>query len=368
MVGELPPGMPGLSVDDPELGLLLAEAVAAAYGQGLLVRGGGQTCVGAPGLTGSEPVRVLGLAAPELVAGEDFAADFVLAGGAVLRGGFAGDLAALAERTGLGVLNAFTAKGLFRWDSPFHLGTGCLQEHDLRLAGAGPDSAVLVVGVDVNECGNALLASAGLDPALPNWRTVAPWELKTGAAGVRARRGGPDQPPAQPELFHALWNVAQPLYGLGRAPLNPARAAADVAAALGPHGVVCAEPGLAGWWIGRTVPTTAMGSVAIPAAGRAGAAVARAIIVAQKGNPALAIVDGPMGSSAAALIELGNDLGLSIAVEVWGPSGQPMDAGSHVETAKAALASPGVTVYDVAIDYAPNDQLIAAAGPLVAWT
>lgn len=366
IVGRLSPEMAGINVADAELGMLLAEAVAAAYGQGVYADGTQLTYIAAPGVTGSEPVQVPELAAPPLAADENFAADFVLAGGAVLRGGFAADLAALAERTGLGVLNTFTAKGLFRWDSPFHLGTGCLQEHDLRLAGAGPDSAVLVVGVDANECGPTLLAAAGLQPDLANWRSVPAGDMR--ATGVRARHGGPDQPPAQPELFHAIWNVAQPLYAQTQAPLNPARAAADVAAALGADGVVCAEPGLAGWWIGRTVPTTAMGSVALPAAGRSGAAVARAMLLGRKGNPALAVVDAPLSAPAAALIELGEQLGLSFGVEVWGGSGRATDAESHVEQARAALAAPGITVYDVPTDYSATDQLIAAAGPLVAWT
>src|ERR1700712_3719702 len=114
----------------------------------------------AAAMDGSAPRPAL--AVQPLPRGEPFVADFVLAGAAVVQGGYAADLAAFAERTGLGVLNAFTAKGLFRWDSPFHLGTGCLQERDLELAGAGPDSVVLVVGVDIDECSPVLMAATGL--------------------------------------------------------------------------------------------------------------------------------------------------------------------------------------------------------------
>jgi hypothetical protein len=60
-----------------------------------------------------------------LAPGEPFAADFVLAGHGVIDGGAVDALNAFAERTGLGVLNTFTSKGVFRWDSPYHLGTGC---------------------------------------------------------------------------------------------------------------------------------------------------------------------------------------------------------------------------------------------------
>src|ERR1700760_1083777 len=135
-----------VTTTDAEIDALLAEAKAAIEGPG-----------GAP------------LEVQPLGADEQFVCDFVLAGGAVLREGRAADLATFADRTGLGVLNAFTAKGIFRWDSPYHLGTGCLQERDLALAGAHPDAAVLVVGVDVDECPPALLRGAGISESAPGW-------------------------------------------------------------------------------------------------------------------------------------------------------------------------------------------------------
>ncbi|HEX4018905.1 MAG TPA: thiamine pyrophosphate-binding protein [Frankiaceae bacterium] len=297
---------------------------------------------------------------------ESFVADFVLAGGAVVREGYAADLAAFAEGTGLGVLNAFTAKGIFRWDSPYHLGTGCLQERDLALAGARPDAAVLVVGVDTDECPPALLRGAGIEASAPGWRSVRPSELLTIASRVRPSWGSPPTPPPQPELFQVLWDIAQPLYKLEGAPLNPARAASDVAGVLGAEGIVCAEPGPAGWWIGRTVPTTRLGSVAIPAAARAGAAVARAFLIAAAGGTALAVVDS-LSPPAEALIERARAQGLSFVVEIWGPAGILTDAGAHRTQGAAALAAPGVSVLEVPIDYSPTAALIDAAGPLVAW-
>ncbi len=327
-----------------EVQALLAEAAAAIDGPG-----------GA-----SLPVQPL---AP----GESFVADFVLAGGAVVREGYAADLATFAERTGLGVLNTFTAKGIFRWDSPYHLGTGCLQERDLALAGARPDAAVLVVGVDTDECPPALLRGAGIEQTAPGWRSVPPSGLLEAAGRVRPSWGAPPQTPPQPELFQVLWDIAQPLYALEGAPLNPARAASDVASVLGAEGIVCAEPGLAGWWIGRTVPTTRLGSVAIPASARAGAAVARAFLIASSGGMALAVVDESLSPAASALIERARQQGLSFVVEVWGSSGDIADAADHRERAAAALAAPGVTILEVPIDYSPTQRLIAAAGPLVAW-
>ncbi len=328
---------------DAELEALLAEAAAAIDGPG-----------GTP------------LTVQPLALDETFVADFVLAGGAVVREGHAAELATFAERTGLGVLNAFTAKGIFRWDSPYHLGTGCLQERDLALAGARPDAAVLVVGVDTDECPAALLRGAGIEESAPGWRSVTPSELLAVAPRVRPSWGSPPTPPPQPELFQVLWDIAQPLYKLEGAPLNPARAAADVAGVLGADGIVCAEPGPAGWWIGRTVPTTRLGSVAIPAAAHAGAAVARAFLIASGGGSALAVVDS-LGPAAAALIERAREQGLSFVVEIWGAAGSLADAADHRERAAAALAAPGVTVLEVPIDYAPTAALIDAAGPLVAW-
>ena len=165
-----------------------------------------------------------------------------------------------------------------------------------------------------------------------------------------------------------LWDIAQPLYKLEGSPLNPARAASDVAGVLGAEGIVCAEPGLAGWWIGRTVPTTRLGSVAIPAAGRAGAAVARAFLIASDGGTALAVVDEALSPPATALVERAREQGLSFVVEVWGQSGELADAEDHRQRATAALAAPGVTVLQVPIDYSPTAALIDAAGPLVAWS
>jgi thiamine pyrophosphate-dependent enzyme len=309
---------------------------------------------------GRLPVRAL-------VADEEFVADFVLAGADVIRSGHAPTLVAFAQQTGLGVLNAFTAKGLFRWDSPYHLGTGCLQERDLALAGARPDAAVLVVGVDTDECPPALLRGAGIEESAPGWRSVPPSDLPAAAPRVRPSWGSPPTPPPQPELFQVLWDIAQPLYKLEGAPLNPARAASDVAGVLGAEGIVCAEPGLAGWWIGRTVPTTRLGSVSIPASGQPGAAVAQAFLIASAGGSALAVVDD-LGPDAVALVERARSEGLSFVVEVWGSQGSIADAEDHRSQAAAALTAPGVTILEVPIDYSPTRTLIEAAGPLVAWS
>jgi len=194
--------------------------------------------------------------------------DFVLAGSNVIRSGRVEELRTLAEQTGLGVLNVFTAKGLFRWDSPYHLGTAGLQLHDFRYAGLSPERPVLAVGVDRDECPDAILRDAGLSPHGP-WpiTRVESERLASIASLVRAAHDGP---PVLGELYQRLSSIVQPLYRVDAIPLNPARAAADIGESLPDGGVVTLEPSTAGWWVARALPTTQLGSVRVPATGRRG--------------------------------------------------------------------------------------------------
>ena len=319
----------------------------------------------------SEPQPPAALRVRSLEPGEPFAADFVLAGHGVIAAAAVPALHAFAERTGLGVLNTFTSKGMFRWDSPYHLGTGCLQERDLQLAGARPDSPILVVGVDVEECRPALLRATGIHPdqlESSAWRSVAVADLAAAAERVTPTWGTPPTPPPQPEMFTVMWNLAQPLYKLEAAPLNPARAASDIVAALGPDGVICAEAGRSGWWVARTVPTTRLGSVQVPA-GREPEAVGTAYGRASAGILAVAVVDAPLDSVSEDFIDAARELGYTLVVEVWGDEdGEPLDAEAHQQRVRDALAAGGVTVLRPAIDFSPTERLIEACGPLVAWT
>jgi len=77
-----------------------------------------------------------------------------------------------AADTGLGVLNTYGVKGLFRWDDPAHLGTIGLQERDVELAGVLDADLVLGVGLDDRELGPGDLGPKAqvVDPAdLPAW-------------------------------------------------------------------------------------------------------------------------------------------------------------------------------------------------------
>ncbi|MDT3441504.1 MULTISPECIES: thiamine pyrophosphate-binding protein [unclassified Pseudofrankia] len=293
--------------------------------------------------------------------------DLVLAGHGVVRAGAARALAELAARGGLGVLNVFTAKGVFRWDSPHHLGTGFLQERDLALAGAYPDAVVVTVGLDADECAPALFAAAGVDPA--RLVIVDPADLPAAAATMRARvpvtEGGP-----RPALYRELAAVAGPLYAATGAPLNPACAAADLAAVLPEGGSVWTEPGPAAHWIGRTFSTVRLGSVRVPAAGRDGVAIAGALSAALAGDGiGVAVVDHPPHAGvAAACLDWAGRLGIRLVVEVWGERGVPRSSAQHREWLVDALATPGVRVLELPVDYTATQELVAAAGPLVAWT
>jgi hypothetical protein len=192
---------------------------------------------------------------------------------------------------------------------------------------------------------------------------IEPSELPT--AQVRRSAVGTELTP--PPLYYALFDIAQPLYRLTDAPLNPARAAADVAEVLPDGSAVCVEPGLPGLWVGRTLPTRYLGSARVPAAGRSGTAVAGALLGALGGAPRVAIVADALGEDDEQLLEWARSAGLNVTVIVWTLDAPARDATAHRAALTEALGSPGVTVLPVAVDLAATQLLIDAAGPLVAW-
>jgi hypothetical protein len=209
------------------------------------------------------------------------------------------------------VVNTWGAKGVFRWDDPFHFGTAGLQARDFELAG--------LADVDV-------LVTSGLDPAEV---TARPWEGRAEVIDVApADLAAADLtlPPGtleRPALYTRLAAVVGPLYEQPGSP--PARAAA-LATALPAGGLVVAEPGLVGFWIARTFPTAQPGSVLVPATGGAEAAWQAPVDAAAAGRPVTLVAAAPV------------DLP-GVAVEVWSPE-------------------------EVDLDPAP---LIAVAGEIVAW-
>ena len=150
-----------------------------------------------------------------------------------------------ATEHGLPVANTFSVKGLFRWDSPHHMGTVGLQARDFELAGFGEAERIYAVGVDERETPAEHWAIGGevveLDPA------HLPAVVGT-AAAIEPNR-----------LYGALAEVIQPLYRSEKTPPSPARALFDLASEGRP---VVARPGtLTAFWVGRAYPTTDLGTV-----------------------------------------------------------------------------------------------------------
>jgi Thiamine pyrophosphate enzyme, central domain len=185
---------------------------------------------------------------------------------------------ALAERLGVAAINTWGAKGVFRWDSPYHGGTAGLQARDFELAGLGE--------VDV-------LVTSGLDPAEV---TSRPWEgraevVDVAPAGLAAfGEAWPHPPttPSRPRLYTDLAAVVGPLY---EDPATPAARARALSLGLAPAGVVVAPPGLVGFWVARTWPTVEPGSVIVPATTEPRRAERAAREAAAEGRPVLLVTD-----------------------------------------------------------------------------
>lgn len=247
-------------------------------------------------------------------------------------------LAVLAGITGATVVNTVGAKGLFRWDEPRHGGTVGLQAGDAELAEVATADLVVTTGLDPRESVGltaALRARAEADPSAVV--DVHPAHLALAAGGWPPADG----PGPRPPLYDRLAAVVGPLYraspGEGGA-VTPPAAAATLAAGLPAGGVVVAPPGPAGFWIGRTFPTTEPGSVIIPTGDPPGTAAAIALLAARAGRLVTLVVgpgdvttavagggrapDGPGEAEAVgATLEAGAVEGLPLVVEDWCDAG-----------------------------------------------
>ena len=163
-----------------------------------------------------------------------------------------------------------------------------------------------------------------------------------------------------------------PLYESDAVPLTAPRAALHLSGALPDRGVVVADPGPAGFWIARTLPTSFPGSVCVPATGSQGFAAAAALVCALEQRPCLAVsdqiggVDG-IDEVSAAVLELAESLELGVALQLWGPDGSLSSSAAHVELLAASLATPVVRIDEVPVQLDRTAELERAAGPLIAW-
>jgi Thiamine pyrophosphate enzyme, central domain len=305
---------------------------------------------------GLQPVAAPAPPVPDTLAGEVPDNVVVLAGPEVVRTGAVDGLRAFATAANVPVANTWGAKGVLMWDSPHHMGTCGLQARDFELLGFATYDAIIATGIDADESPRELFELA---PVIE----VPPGELER--LGQLVRRSA--EPIRPNDLYARLSAIAQPGFVDQRVPLHPARAVADIRAALPPGGVVTADPGVAGVWVARTFPTTEPGSVLVPATAVRGSAAALALVATLRGRPAIAVTVEPLDHATLAVLELATELAAEFAVDVWGAGGPVRRADDHLGQLEAAVRDPGVTILDVPVDVSLTRRLVDAAGPVVAW-
>jgi len=400
VVGEVAlPGLPHLRVDDPDLACLLADAdgrVGGGFGAALLA---GQLLHLSSQPAGRSPVVPVGSAeellaalaivrpgsAPSTLAlhldldlGDEVSGELVepdadrqvvltldpsladlhlavVVGPGVVRAGAVDGLLSLAGTAGVAVFNSWGAKGVFRWDSPFHGGTIGLQERDVALAGIPDADVVIVSGLDPDELGVEDLDNFTVQEVEPaNLATLLARWPRRDAAGV-------DRPP----LYEALAAVVVPAYESGSTPITAARASLQLSGACPEGGVVVADPGPAGFWVARAFPTGIPGSVVVPALDLDGFAAAASLLCALDGRPCLAVTDR-FDPVTEAVMDLAESLGAAATLQVWGERGPAGSTGAHVELCAEQLGAGSPRIDDVAVDLS-TAAIEAVAGPIRPW-
>lgn len=269
-----------------------------------------------------------------------------IAGAGLVRAGAANVLRELFERTNIGVFNTWTAKGLFPWNHLAHLGTIGLQANDIALAGLGLFDDVILCGVSDDELSRRHLSQAGV-----RWREIDPGDLASMHLLSR------DAPTPRPRLYDELAAVCQPMYADESLPTHPARAAFDLAGCLPDRGVVCADAGRSGFWLGRTFPTRELGSVVLPSVATSAFAVTHALTARRTGKFSVAVVD-ELDDATSAIVARASDL----VVEVWSPAGEQVSSTERTARLLNAHESGGVHVLSLGVRFSEIDRLIAVAG------
>jgi thiamine pyrophosphate-dependent acetolactate synthase large subunit-like protein len=248
----------------------------------------------------------------------------LLAGPGVLATGAVDALHRFARAANVGIANTYGAKGVFAWDSPFHLGTCGLQADDFSLLGFDDVEQIVAIGVDPVETPRERWARAPVVDVDPRHLEVLVDRVRPATASIETS-----------ELYRRIAAVAQPGYVDDSVPRHPARAVADLAVTH-PDAIVIAQPGPTGLWLGRVLPTDRPGRVTVPARAIPGIAAALALVAHQRGVEAVAVTLDPVDAPTRAALDLEPDL----RVLAWGED----------------------------VDWSRTAELIAAAGPVDAWT
>ncbi|HSA50257.1 MAG TPA: hypothetical protein VLH10_09120 [Yinghuangia sp.] len=283
----------------------------------------------------------------------------VVAGSHVIDHDAVPGLRALAAEARVGVYNTWRATGVLPWDSDYHLGTIGLQENDLALCALDTYDLILVTGIAPDE-----------SPALPDdlpvtHCPVADLEI----LAVRcAGRDGPATTDAP--LRDRLAAVGQTAWGAASPPLAPTLLTREYALLLGARGMIAADAGTAGFYVGRTFPTSRPRIVELPVApapGFAASAVA-ARRAAEPGLTAFALVDGRCPDAATStVVAAAAERGIPVPVVCWSPDGPQIGIEEHLHDVRAAVASGDPVVVSVGYDAAQLAELERVAGDVTAW-
>lgn len=281
----------------------------------------------------------------------------VLVGPGVVREGQVDALRAFATQVGAGVLNTWGAKGVLEWDDPSHLGTVGLQRDDYELAGLADSELIISVGIDEAESPNA------------SWQLAQHLDVEPASLAALAFNWDPSQRvPERPRLYSELASVLGPHFESDLVPLDPARAAADLASALAHGGLVVGDPGPAGLWLARAFPTREEGSVIVPATQTPGFAAAGALVAALDGRRTVAVTTGPCDESTQAILDQARRWELPLVLEVWGGDGPLLAPDERADALSRALAGGAVFELPVPVDFSATRALVEVAGPVTAWT
>lgn len=276
------------------------------------------------------------------------APSLLVVGAGVVDAGMAETVVAIAERHRVGVLNSFLAKGLFPFDHPAHLGTIGLQRDDVVLAGVND---VLAAG------GTVVVSGAGeLADMLPlEVANVSPSAL----GGLRWPQGRTW--PSRPALYERLAAVCGPAYGDDTTPLSPIRAAGDLAGWLPGGTVVVAGAGLAGFWLARTFPTRSATSIMLPSSADPAFIPVAVEALVDSGLRVVVVADASSGGAADVV---GGWRG--VVIERWLDHGPLCRPAARLAALQAAVDRGGGDL-SVGVRLGALDEVVAVAGPVVAW-